>query len=480
MPEISLTEQIIRKFYENFSSEKIAIIHSKIRKEEKLYYWHKIINNEIDIIIGARSAIFAPANNLGLIIVDEESDPSYKSGATPRYNARQVAFVRARNEKSLLVMGTATPSIETYYFAQKGKFKLFTLKERYNKQPLPEFNLIDLKEEPSFSKKFPLSEKLINEINNVLNKNEQVILFLNRRGFANYILCRNCGYVFTCPQCSISLTYHRVGNRLVCHYCGYTKGLKEQCEKCGSIDLTHGGAGTQKIQSLIEKIFSKYKVSRLDTDAVRKKGELSEIITKFESGDINLLTGTQMLSKGLNFPYVTFVGILFIDELLNLPDFRAAENTFTLIVQVSGRAGRENLPGKVFIQTFIPEHYAIKYASEYNFDGFYQYELKLRKQLYYPPFCRLIKITFEGKNIESVKKVSNRIAQYLNKELKQIEKTQILGPIPAPLAKIKGKFRYQILVKTYAIKNVKEYLTKIPVQERNVHIIIDVDPCSLL
>ncbi len=377
-------------------------------------------------------------------------------------------------------MGTATPSIETYYFAQKGKFKLFTIKERYNKQPLPKFDLIDLKEEPTFSKKFPISEKLVKEINEVLSRKEQVILFLNRRGFSNYILCRNCGYVFTCPQCNISLTYHKIGSKLVCHYCGYTRSLPEKCDKCGIIDLSYRGAGTQKIESLLEKIFPEYKISRLDTDAVRKKGKLTKIITDFESGAINLIAGTQMISKGLNFPYVTLVGILFIDELLNLPDFRASENTFNLIVQVSGRAGREKLPGKVVIQTFIPEHYAIKYASEYNFEEFYKYELKLRKQLYYPPFCRLIKITFEGKNNKSVNDVARKIFSNLNQKLGNREKTKILGPIPAPIARIKGKYRYQILIKTDSIKNIKNYLHLLPVQLKNVHIIIDVEPYSLL
>ncbi len=375
-------------------------------------------------------------------------------------------------------MGTATPSIETFYFAKKGRFKLFTLTERYNKKPLPEFNIIDLKEDISFSKKLPISETLVVALSDVIKKNEQAILFLNRRGFANYIICKDCGYIFKCPYCNISLTYHKTKPKLMCHYCGFTRDVPIKCEKCGSTDLSYGGAGTQKIEKSIQEIFPENLISRLDTDAVRGKGKLSKIIDEFEKGKINILTGTQMLSKGLNFPYVTLVGILFIDDLLNLPDFRAAENVFNLITQVSGRAGRNKLPGKVYIQTFMPDHYAIKFAVNYKFEQFYQYEIKLRKELNYPPFCRLIKITFEGKDETEVQQVSEKSKKILSKD--ELGKTQILGPIPAPISRLKGKYRYQILIKTDSIKSIKERLKGLSHIEKKVHIVIDVDPYSLL
>lgn len=471
---------MIKKFYENFGSEYIAVIHSRIRKEEKLYWWHKIIKGEANIVLGARSAVFAPFKNLGLIILDEESDPSYKSNSTPRYNARQVAFIRAKNENAVLVMGTATPSVETFYFAKEGKIKLFTLKERYMKRPLPYFSIIDLKNEKNFSKNMPLSQKLIEEIDNNLKKNEQVILFINRRGFSNYIICKNCGYVFKCPHCNISLTYHKVGLKLLCHYCGFTRNVPDKCERCGSINLLHRGAGTQKIENVLKKIFKDCNITRMDTDSTRRKGKISEIIRDFEEGKINIITGTQLISKGLNFPYVTLVGILFIDEILNIPDFRASENVFTHIIQVSGRAGRGELPGRVLIQTFIPDNYAIKFATEYNYEKFYEYEIELRKKLNYPPFCRLVKIIFEGKKNENVQLVSNEIKNFIQKNLENLENIELLGPIPAPIAKLKGKFRYQILLKVKRISDVKKLLTEIPVSQKNVHIIIDVDPYSLL
>ncbi|MBN1898944.1 MAG: primosomal protein N' [Spirochaetes bacterium] len=476
VPEISLTEQIINKFFQTFGPERIAIIHSQIKKEEKLYYWKKIRDKKIDIIVGARSAVFAPVRDLGLIIVDEESDPSYKSNSTPRYNARQVAFIRAQKEKALMLMGTATPSIETFYFAKKGNFHLFELKSRYNKKPLPEFNVIDLSMDEGFSKKVPISETLIRQINQALSQKQQVILFLNRRGFSHFVFCRNCGFFYTCPHCNVSLRYHK-GDKLICHWCGYTRKAGKTCEQCGQDYLVHGGAGTQKIESVIARVFPKYHISRLDTDAVRKKGKLKEIISQFESGDIHLLTGTQMLSKGHNFPDVTLVGILFIDELLNFPDFRNTENAFQLIVQVAGRAGRDKWPGQVYIQTFLPDHYAIKYAVNYDFLSFYKTELGLRKDLNFPPFCRLIKLTLEGKHEETVQNRAGEIYQ----KLKSFDTdAQLLGPIPSPLYRVKGKYRFQILIKTTSPASIKERIRHLNFMDRDVHLIIDVDPYSLL
>ena len=479
MPEISLTEQLISKVISRFGNKRLAVIHSYLKKEEKLYFWQRIINNEIDIVVGARSAVFAPLNNLGLIIVDEENDSSYKSSQSPRYNARQVAYMRARREKALMVLGSAAPSVETYYFALREKYKMFIMHERYNKNPLPEFHVIDLKESDEFNKKYPLTKSLINKVDENIKKNQQVMLFLNRRGFSNYLVCRNCGYIFKCEKCNISLTYHRIGDKLVCHYCGYKKNYPIKCENCNSKDLHQSGAGTQKIEYILNEIFKDKVISRLDLDVSRKKGKLKEIIADFEKNNINILTGTQIISKGLNFPNVTLVGILFIDDILNLPDFRASENVFDLIVQVSGRAGRDKLLGEVVIQTFVPEHFSIKYATEYRFNEFYKKELQLRKELNYPPFCRLVKITLEGRGLEMVIDTSKAVYSVLKKNISD-EAVELLGPVSSPISKVKNKFRYQILVKTKKISNIKEGLNKVKRRYKTVNVIIDVDPVSLL
>ena len=430
-------------------------------------------------MVGARSAIFAPLNMLGLIIVDEENDSSYKSSQTPRYHARQVAFKRAKYEKALLVMGSAAPSVETYYYALKGIFKLFVLHERFNKNPLPEFHVIDLKESEGFTKKYPLTKELIQKVDENLKNNQQVILFLNRRGFSIYVICQDCGYVFSCEKCNISLKYHKTTEQLICHYCGYKKAYPSKCEKCNSTNFLQSGSGTQKIEYILNEIFNDKIISRLDIDVSRKKGQLKEIISNFEKNNINILTGTQIISKGLNFPNVTLVGILFIDDLLNLSDFRASENVFDLIIQVSGRAGRDKLVGQVVIQTYVPEHFSIKHATEYQFKEFYKEELELRKELNYPPFCRLVKITLEGKDLDMVIKTSQDIHTGLTNSINN-ETVELLGPISSPISKIKNKFRYQILIKTGKLNYIREALEKFNRRYKSVNVIIDVDPISLL
>ncbi len=464
--------------YATFGKDRVAIIHSYIKKEEKLYYWKKISENKIDVVLGARSAVFAPLKKLRLIIVDEENDSSYKSSNEPRYNARQVAYIRAKLNNALLIYGTATPSVEFYYQIKRKKFKVFYLNERFNKNPLPEFTIIDLKKDSSFNRKYPISTLLYEKIKKVLENREQVLLFLNRRGFSNYVFCKRCGYTFMCEKCNISLTYHKKNNKLICHYCGYNEILPEKCPKCNSINLEFVGAGTEKIEIILKKLFPDAKVERLDTDIARRKGKLKDILSRFENKEIDILTGTQIIARGLNFPYVTLVGILFVDELLNLPDFRAAEYTFNLIAQVAGRAGRDKLPGEVYIQTYLPEHYAIKSAVTYNFNLFYEEELKIRKELNYPPFVRLIKIVFSSENLDNVKNIAKEI--YDNIKKWDISNCEVLGPFPAPLGKIDKKYRYHILIKIKKLRDIQHLLHTLPHRKKGVLIAIDVDPISLL
>lgn len=435
----------------------------------------------MDIVVGARSALFAPFNRLGLIILDEENDSSYKSGQTPRYHARQVAYIRAKQEKALLVMGSATPSVETYYQAIRDRFKLFILKERYNKVPMPRFTVIDLKQLPEFSRKYPFSDLLVSKMNEYLKEGHQILLFINRRGFSNYIVCKSCGFIFLCRNCHISLTYHRTSKNLHCHYCGHTEEEPHSCPKCRSINLVHQGAGTQKVEDILRAVFPDKRTERLDMDVSRKKGMLEKIIREFTDHTIHILTGTQIISRGLNFPAVLLSGILYLDDILNIPDFRSAENVFNLIVQVGGRAGRDKLPGEVVIQTYLPDHYAIKHAINYDLEKFYEEELALRKELNYPPFIRLIKITFEGEDQEEVKEVSKKISASLNGQLKDRKnEVEILGPVSAPLSRIQGKYRYQVLIKAESFKLIREALQTLPRRENKVNIIIDVDPVSLM
>ncbi|MBU1076101.1 MAG: primosomal protein N', partial [Spirochaetes bacterium] len=365
------------------------------------------------------------------------------------------------------------------YAAIQNKFKLFKLMERYNKNPLPKFQIIDLKNEEGFSKKYPVTETMIRKINDNINKNEQVLLFLNRRGFSNYMVCQECGSVINCEKCNISLTYHKATGEMICHYCGSKKPYYSKCDKCGSENLSDKGAGTQKIEDLLKNIFTDKNIARLDLDVSRKKGKLHEIIRDFENNSINILTGTQIISRGLNFPNVTLVGILYIDDILNLPDFRAAENVFDLIVQVSGRAGRDKLIGEVIIQTFLPDHFSIKHAVQYNFEKFYNEELDLRKALHYPPFYRLVKITFEASDVNAVEETSMKVCELLKKSISDTD-VEFLGPISSPVSRIKDKHRYQLLIKCKKISSIREGLCKVNRRYHSVHVIIDVDPVSLL
>ena len=405
VPEISLTPQMMDRFLSRFG-DNIAILHSKLSIGERYDQWQKIKKGEVKIVIGARSAIFAPIQNLGIIIIDEEHDSSYKSDTTPRYNAKDLAKYISEKNCCPLVLGSATPSIETFYEAQQGKkCNLFVLSKRANNALLPKIELIDLRDELASGNKSMISFKLQGEIVKNLEEKKQTILFLNRRGYSTFLLCRDCGYVFKCKNCNISLTYHKFENKLKCHYCGNEQLVPNNCPECGGNKVKYFGTGTQKLEEEIHKLYPEATTIRMDIDTVSKKNSHEQILNKFKNENIDILIGTQMIVKGHHFPNVTLVGVIAADGILNMEDYRAPEKTFQTIVQVAGRSGREQ-PGRVIIQTYNPDHYAIIHSQAQDYQGFYKTEIHLRKILKYPPFCDIILIRFQGTNLQELINIS--------------------------------------------------------------------------
>ena len=480
IPEISLTPQTVERFYCHFG-EDIAVLHSKLSDRERLHCWNEIISGKKKVIIGPRSAIFAPLKNIGLIIVDEEHENTYKqTERNPLYNGRDMAILRGKFNNAIVILGSATPYLESYYNALHKKYKLVEMKERVQNQILPELTIVDMRKEKDHTE--ILSELLKDKIEDRLKKKEQVILFQNRRGYASYIQCVKCGKVFQCKDCNISLTYHSYNNRMICHYCGYNRSLPKKCPECGGYIFNFGSPGTEKIEQNIEFLFPTARISRMDTDTTRGKQTYQNIFDKVRNGYIDILLGTQMIIKGLDFPNVTLVGIISADVNINLPDFRAAERNFQHITQVAGRTGRSEKKGEVIIQTYNPKHYSIQFAQEQNFSGFLEYELSLRKKLHYPPYKKLVRFLFSLNDIDKLKKMMFAI----RKEIKQFEKTGeiiILGPVIAPISKIRKKYRYHIIIKANDRNAVKRFITwfqtnvKIP---NYLKMQIDVDPISLL
>ena len=408
VPEISLTPQMVDRFLARFG-ENIAILHSKLSVGERYDEWQKIKNNEVNIVIGARSAIFAPIEDLGIIIIDEEHDMSYKSDSTPRYNAKDLAGFIAKQNNCPLVLGSATPSMETYYEAkQTNKSNLYVLTKRANNANLPEIEVVDLRQELANGNKTMISSRLQEEIQKNLDNKKQSILFLNRRGYSTFLMCRDCGYVFKCKNCNISLTYHKFDHKLKCHYCGFETNVIEKCPECNSNKVKYFGTGTQKLEEEVKKLFPDASTIRMDIDTVTKKNSHETILNKFKNENIDILIGTQMVVKGHHFPKVTLVGSVAADGILNIEDYRASERTFQTLVQVAGRSGREEA-GRVIIQTYNPDHYAIIHSKNQDYGAFYNTEIKLRKMLKYPPFCDIILIKFQGTNINELKKVSRNI-----------------------------------------------------------------------
>jgi len=491
VPEISLTPQTIERFAGRFGNN-VAVMHSRLSYGERYDEWRKIKEGQVQIVVGARSAVFAPFDNLGLIIIDEEHETSYKSSMNPKYNTIEVARKRCELEKATLVLGSATPNVETYYKTQTGEIKLLELPNRINNKKMPPIEIINMQKELEEGNKSIFSKKLYEAISNNLNMKKQTILFLNRRGFSTFVSCRKCGYVVKCKKCDISLTYHLSDNILKCHYCGATMKPPQRCPDCGSEYIKYFGIGTQKVEEIVRKLFPSALVARMDVDTTTKKGSHEKILNKVKSGEVDILIGTQMISKGLDFPNVTLVGIIAADTSLNIPDYKASERTFQLLTQVGGRAGRGDLEGKVILQTYEPNHYSIVTSKTHDYKSFYLKEIALRKAFEYPPFSNIINIIVynkdEGKTLFASKNLFYELRKQVNSNLGENSSIKILGPSEAPIYKLKDKFRRQILIKStkediFAVKNIVNrvcILNKNKYQKDGIRINIDINPISIL
>jgi len=469
VPEISLTPQFVEIFRRRFGSN-IAILHSHLSNGEKYDEWRKIERNEVDIVIGARSAVFAPLLNIGIIIIDEEHSNTYKQENNPRYNAIDIALYRAKTHECPIVLGSATPSIESYTRAKLGNYQLLEMKNRVNKN-MPKVTLVDMKEEIR-NGNIIFSKLLKDKINEKLDNNEQVIILLNRRGYTTISTCKNCGFTHKCPNCDIPLTYHLKSNKMHCHYCNYETNKLYTCPTCKTNQMNERGMGTEKLEQEIKNEFSKAKVVRMDVDTTSTKSAHKKIINDFENQKYNVLIGTQMIAKGLDFPKVTLVGVINGDASLNIPDYKSAERTFQLLNQVSGRAGRSDLKGEVIIQAFNIDHYSLSYAKENDYMSFYNEEMKIRKILKYPPFYNLCVIRIQGNNSLKCEEESSKIICYLKENLKD---EIILGPSAAVMPKVNNIYFYQIIIKYKDTKKIYEYLKYIRDKYNNNKIIVGID-----
>ena len=475
VPEITLTTQIVERFYKRFGTD-VAIFHSALSEGEKYDEYLKILRKEVHIVIGTRSAIFTPLENLGIIILDEEHTESYKQDTCPRYHARDIAKFRAEFNNIPLVLGSATPSLETMARAQKGVYKYLELSNRVGNAKLPEINIVDMTEEIK-QRNFIFSTVLKEKIKERLEKKEQTILLLNRRGFSTIITCSNCGYTYKCPYCDITLTYHKSSNNLRCHYCGYTVLKSEKCPECHENALNYYGLGTEKLELELKNLFPWARIVRMDTDTTSKKGSHSKIIKDFKEHNYDILLGTQMISKGLDFPKVSLVGVINADATLNIPDFRSGEKTFSLLSQTAGRAGRKDIKGEVILQTFNKDNYILNCVKDNNYKKFYQYEMNNRHKLNYPPYYYLCSIKISSREYEMVSSEANKVKKYLESHLS--ENTIILGPTTASVFKINNIYNFQIIIKykkdDKLFKTLKE-LDNIFAINNKVNISIDTSP----
>ncbi|GAB6258822.1 primosomal protein N' [Peribacillus sp. NPDC055009] len=444
VPEISLTPQTVKRFKERFG-EQVAVMHSGLSVGEKYDEWRKIHRKEVKVVVGARSAVFAPFENLGLVIIDEEHESSYKQEETPRYHARDVAIERAKSYRCPVILGSATPTLESFARAKKNVYKLLTLSQRMNKSALPAVDIVDMREELRTGNRSMFSELLFTKLKDRLEKGEQTVLMLNKRGHSSFVMCRSCGLVINCPNCDISLTYHRFNDIMKCHYCGFEEGMPSACPECESEHIRFFGTGTQKVEEELAKILPEARVIRMDVDTTSKKGSHERLLNAFGEGKADILLGTQMIAKGLDFPNITLVGVLSADTMLHLPDFRSSEKTFQLLTQVSGRAGRHQLPGEVVIQTYTPEHYSIELSAFQDYDAFYEREMHLRRQSHYPPYYYVVLITVSHEDLMKTVSVTEKITNYLGSRLNR--DSIVLGPVASPISRINNRYRYQCLIK---------------------------------
>ncbi|WP_123054120.1 primosomal protein N' [Clostridium sp. JN-1] len=484
VPEIALTPQMVERFKGRFGRN-ISVFHSKLSDGERYDEWLRVKQGKVKVAIGARSAIFLPFNNLGLIVIDEEHEESYKSDSNPKYNAREIGKMQSELKGCKLVLGSATPSIETYYDCINKDVQLITIKNRADGALMPDVKIVDMREELMNSNKSIFSRKLYQGIEDRLNKKEQIILFLNRRGFSTFVSCRKCGYVFKCRHCDISLTYHSEQRKLICHYCGASQSIPRICPKCGSKYVKFFGVGTEKVEREIKKLFPSAVTLRMDFDTTRTKNSYEQIYNDFKNGNADILIGTQMVAKGLDFKNVTLVGVIAADVSLNLPDFRSAERTFQLITQVSGRAGRGEKSGEVIVQTYNPDNYSIVFASNNNYTGFFKEEIKIRKSMGYPPFTDILLINMSSKSEDMLIKNIQNVGVLLKNKVEKHDKIKMLGPCPCQVSKIKELFRWQIVIKGKIniefAKEVKSMIyNALKDAASEIRVSIDVNPNNLL
>jgi primosomal protein N' (replication factor Y) len=496
VPEISLTPQAASRFVGRFGA-RVALLHSRLSDGERYDQWHRIQKGEADIVIGPRSAIFAPVQKLGMLIIDEEHSDSYKSDTAPRYHAREVAQKRGDLANCPVLLGSATPSLESFHRTRNGSYRLLSLPDRVFDRKMPDVHIVDMRNEFKKGNRTIFSELLRSSIEERLVRREQVILFLNRRGYSTYVFCRTCGYVERCDNCSISLTYHRETQRLVCHHCGSNRPTQQTCPQCSSDAIRFFGAGTEAVEQEVHKSYPKARVKRFDADSTARKNAHQRILTEFEQQKIDILIGTQMVSKGLDFPNVTLVGVIAADTALNLPDFRASEQTFSLLTQVAGRSGRADLEGKVVIQTYMPQHYSIEAAQKHDYLGFYAQEVVARDALRYPPFAHVATLLLRGKDEQAVIDAAHAARDQLEiwqtdpEHASQVPKAaetsvEILGPAPAPLSKIEGKFRWHLLLRSPYPEKIgqlfKRFTDEPPtiIKSQAIEFVIDIDPTNTL
>jgi primosomal protein N' (replication factor Y) (superfamily II helicase) len=482
VPEIALTPAVAGQFFQRFGKQ-VAILHSAFGDAERADQWRRIQRGQGRVVVGTRSGVFAPVQNLGLVIVDEEHDGSYKQQETPRYHGRDVALVRARNANAVAILGSATPAVETRYNAEQGKYEMLKLPERIAQRPMPQVEIVDMRVEFLETKRqATFSRSLLNEIAMRLGAREQTMLLLNRRGFSSFMVCRKCGERMMCENCSIVLTYHRSERRMLCHMCGFAAKVPTICPKCSSDQIQFLGAGSERVETELHEYLPVARIARLDRDSAGAKGAFENILSDFRGGVVDILVGTQMIAKGHDIPNVTLVGIVLADIGLSIPDFRAAERTFQLLTQAAGRAGRGETPGRVIIQTLNPDHYAVRFAAEQDYEGFYQKEIEFRKWLRYPPFAAFANIIVRADKQEDALRMSTELGYLLDP---QPEGVRVMGPAEAPVLKVKSEFRYQILLKAARRSVLRDSLNKLRAfaeseKWKATALVIDVDPISLM